>query len=31
MVQSVLVLTNVGEFLQRVLDVTGLRPALHIV
>jgi anti-sigma B factor antagonist len=31
MVQSVLVLTNVGDFLQRVLDVTGLRPALHIV
>ncbi|HEY7176929.1 MAG TPA: STAS domain-containing protein [Micromonosporaceae bacterium] len=31
MVQSVLVLTNVGEFLQRVLDVTGLRPALLIV
>lgn len=31
MVQSVLVLTNVGEFLNRVLDVTGLRPALLIV
>ena len=31
MVQSVLVLTNVGDFLQRVLDVTGLRAALHIV
>ena len=31
MVQSVLVLTNVGDFLQRVLDVTGLRPALLIV
>ncbi len=30
MVQSVLVLTNVGDFLQRVLDVTGLRPALLI-
>ena len=31
MVQSVIVLTNVGDFLQRVLDVTGLRAALHIV
>jgi anti-sigma B factor antagonist len=31
MVQSVLVLTNAGDFLQRVFDVTGLRPALHIV
>jgi len=30
MVQSVLVLTNVGDFLQRVLDITGLRPALLI-
>lgn len=28
--QSVLVLTNVGEFLQRVLDITGLRSALMI-
>lgn len=31
MVQSVLVLTNVGEFLIRVLDITGLRQALTIV
>jgi anti-anti-sigma factor len=31
MVQSVLVLTNIGDFLSRVLDVTGLRPALVIV
>lgn len=30
MVQSVLVLTNVGEFMLRVLDITGLRPALLI-
>ncbi|WP_213451456.1 STAS domain-containing protein [Rhizomonospora bruguierae] len=28
--QSVLVLTNVGEFLLRVLDITGLRSALMI-
>lgn len=28
--QSCLVLTNVGEFLLRVLDITGLRPALMI-
>lgn len=28
--QSVLVLINVGEFLQRVLDITGLRGALMI-
>jgi anti-anti-sigma factor len=28
--QSYLVLTNVGEFLLRVLDITGLRPALMI-
>jgi anti-sigma B factor antagonist len=27
---SYLVLTNVGEFLLRVLDITGLRPALMI-
>ena len=31
MVQSVLVLTNVGDFLIRVLDITGLRQALTIV
>ncbi len=30
MVQSVLVLVNVGEFLIRVLDITGLRSALLI-
>jgi anti-sigma B factor antagonist len=30
MAQSYLVLTNVGEFLLRVLDITGLRPALMI-
>ena len=30
MAQSYLVLTNVGEFLQRVLDITGLRGALMI-
>jgi anti-anti-sigma factor len=30
MVQSVLVLTNVGAFLIRVLDITGLRQALTI-
>jgi anti-sigma B factor antagonist len=30
MVQSVLVITNVGEFLIRVLDITGLRSALLI-
>jgi len=30
MVQSVIVLTNIGDFLNRVLDVTGLRPALVI-
>ena len=28
--RSLLVLTNVGEFLQRVLDITGLRSALMI-
>ncbi|SFC78674.1 anti-anti-sigma factor [Micromonospora sediminimaris] len=28
--QSLLVLTNVGEFLLRVLDITGLRSALMI-
>jgi anti-anti-sigma factor len=28
--QSVLVLTNVGDFLIRVLDITGLRSALMI-
>ncbi|HEX2772533.1 MAG TPA: STAS domain-containing protein [Micromonosporaceae bacterium] len=28
--QSLLVLTNVGDFLQRVLDITGLRSALMI-
>jgi anti-sigma B factor antagonist len=28
--QSCLVLTNVGDFLIRVLDITGLRPALMI-
>jgi anti-sigma B factor antagonist len=28
--QSVLMLTNVGEFLLRVLDITGLRSALMI-
>ena len=28
--QSCLVLTNVAEFLLRVLDITGLRPALMI-
>jgi anti-anti-sigma factor len=28
--QSLLVLTNVGEFLLRVLDITGLRSALAI-
>ncbi|MBO0870909.1 MAG: STAS domain-containing protein [Micromonosporaceae bacterium] len=28
--QSCLVLTNVAEFLMRVLDITGLRPALMI-
>jgi anti-anti-sigma factor len=28
--QSVLALTNVGEFLMRVLDITGLRSALMI-
>ena len=28
--QSVLVITNVGDFLQRVLDITGLRSALMI-
>lgn len=27
---SVLVLTNVGDFLIRVLNITGLRPALMI-
>jgi anti-sigma B factor antagonist len=27
---SCLVLTNVGDFLLRVLDITGLRPALMI-
>jgi anti-anti-sigma factor len=30
MAQSCLVLVNVGEFLLRVLDITGLRPALMI-
>jgi anti-anti-sigma factor len=30
MVQSVLVITNVGDFLVRVLDITGLRSALLI-
>ena len=30
MAQSCLVLTNVGDFLLRVLDITGLRPALMI-
>jgi anti-anti-sigma factor len=30
MAQSYLVLTNVGEFLLRVLDITGLRGALAI-
>ncbi|HEX6500426.1 MAG TPA: STAS domain-containing protein [Micromonosporaceae bacterium] len=30
MAGSMLILTNVGEFLQRVLDITGLRPALVI-
>ncbi len=30
MVQSVLVLTNVGDFMLRVLDITGLRAALLI-
>jgi anti-sigma B factor antagonist len=30
MTQSVLVLTNVGDFLLRVLDITGLRAALLI-
>jgi anti-anti-sigma factor len=30
MSQSCLVLTNVGDFLLRVLDITGLRPALMI-
>ncbi len=30
MVQSVLVIINVGEFLIRVLDITGLRSALLI-
>jgi anti-anti-sigma factor len=28
--QSLLMLTNVGEFLLRVLDITGLRSALTI-
>jgi hypothetical protein len=28
--QSYLVLTNVADFLLRVLDITGLRPALMI-
>ena len=28
--QSVLMLTNVGDFLMRVLDITGLRGALMI-
>jgi anti-anti-sigma factor len=28
--QSVLVITNVGDFLLRVLDITGLRSALMI-
>ena len=30
MSQSCLVLINVGDFLLRVLDITGLRPALMI-
>jgi anti-anti-sigma factor len=30
MAQSCLILTNVGGFLQRVLDITGLRGALMI-
>jgi hypothetical protein len=30
MAQSVLILVNVGEFLLRVLDITGLRGALMI-
>jgi len=30
MAQSYLVLTNVGDFLLRVLDITGLRDALMI-
>lgn len=30
MQHSYLVLTNVGDFLLRVLDITGLRPALMI-
>jgi len=30
MAQSVLVLVNVGDFLMRVLDITGLRDALMI-
>jgi anti-anti-sigma factor len=30
MAQSVLVLVNVGDFLMRVLDITGLRGALMI-
>jgi anti-anti-sigma factor len=30
MAQSCLVLVNVGDFLLRVLDITGLRPALMI-
>ena len=30
MAQSYLLLTNVGEFLLRVLDITGLRGALSI-
>ena len=30
MAQSCLVLINVGDFLLRVLDITGLRPALMI-
>jgi len=30
MAQSYLVLTNVGDFLLRVLDITGLRGALAI-
>ncbi len=28
--QSLLILTNVAEFLRRVLDITGLRSALMI-
>jgi anti-sigma B factor antagonist len=28
--QTVLTLTNVGDFLQRVLDITGLRSALMV-